>query len=342
MFRRHLSPKQAVMLVEFDKLKRTLDWNVPKTGGGVNDYMELLVKETVTLHKVLSRYLSSTVVEVRDFLSEESFGLLLETPTKESVHLSLTPLFLFFLIEQDVMSQVFAAINHRLSEEYSQVELPHAEAKMRLLADAKYLHSKLSGLKNVGGLNNMLEIVIQEKRLPQAQVKNAPLTPTRSTTSPPPINAINSTSTSQRLKGLLSGRSTSASFDKPQPPPPPPQATPTPPTSRPQTPQRQLSDASPRVPGKDVANGVITGIVNGTGANANSKANGDTTPLPPLPPEASADGSDRSGFRQVEASELEAETEPPMSGPERRDSQDKQSGESQKHDTSTATPVASA
>lgn len=29
------------------------------------------------------------------------------------------------------MSQVFAAINHRLSEEYSKIELPHAEAKSR-------------------------------------------------------------------------------------------------------------------------------------------------------------------------------------------------------------------
>ena len=37
---------------------------MPKEGGGVNDYMELLVKETVTLHKVLSRYLSVSVVEV--------------------------------------------------------------------------------------------------------------------------------------------------------------------------------------------------------------------------------------------------------------------------------------
>jgi vacuolar protein sorting-associated protein 54 len=31
----------------------------------VNDYLEVLVKETVTLHKVLSRYLSIPVVEVR-------------------------------------------------------------------------------------------------------------------------------------------------------------------------------------------------------------------------------------------------------------------------------------
>ena len=113
-FRRHLSTKQAVMLIEFDKLKRdyqehqneihakliaimgdrltahirtlqvrfplpvllslppsdkdcavqAVKWDVPKEGGGVNDYMEVLVKETVTLHKVLSRYLPSSVVEV--------------------------------------------------------------------------------------------------------------------------------------------------------------------------------------------------------------------------------------------------------------------------------------
>lgn len=46
-------------------LQQAVDWNIPKPGGGVNDYMEVLVKETVTLHKVLSRYLSTPVVEVR-------------------------------------------------------------------------------------------------------------------------------------------------------------------------------------------------------------------------------------------------------------------------------------
>lgn len=42
-----------------------INWETPKQG--VNDYMELLVKETVTLHKVLSRYLPIQVVEVRRF-----------------------------------------------------------------------------------------------------------------------------------------------------------------------------------------------------------------------------------------------------------------------------------
>ncbi|KAG5654120.1 hypothetical protein H0H81_007172 [Sphagnurus paluster] len=207
-FRRHLSPKQAVMLVEFDKLKRdyqehqneihskliaimgdrltahiktlqAVDWNVPKPGGGVNDYIEILVKETVTLHKVLSRYLSIPIVEY-------------------------------------VMTQVFAAINHGLSEEYGKIELPHQEAKNRLLADAKYLHQKLSALKNVGTPSGMLVTVISEKSIPRTAVPTSP--------APPPVPVPTRASTlgataNQRLKGLLSGRSSSASVEKALPPP---------------------------------------------------------------------------------------------------------------------------
>lgn len=33
-----------------------------------------------------------------------------------------------------VMSQVFAAINHRLSEEYSEIELPTPESKQRYVS----------------------------------------------------------------------------------------------------------------------------------------------------------------------------------------------------------------
>ncbi|KAJ6630546.1 Vps54-like protein-domain-containing protein [Mycena sp. CBHHK59/15] len=156
-FRRHLSQKQAVMLIEFDKLKRdyqehqneihakliaimgdrlsthirtfqTVDWSVPCVG--VNAYMTVLVRETVTLHKVLSRHLSVAVVE-------------------------------------DVMAQVFAAINHRLSEEYAKLVLPNEDARKGLLADVRFLHQKLSELKNVGAPSGMLEIVIAELRVPQ-------------------------------------------------------------------------------------------------------------------------------------------------------------------------------
>jgi len=48
---------------------QAVDWTVPKAGGGVNEYMVILVKETATLHKVLSRYLAPSIVEVRRFLT---------------------------------------------------------------------------------------------------------------------------------------------------------------------------------------------------------------------------------------------------------------------------------
>lgn len=43
------------------KSLQAVDWSAHREG--VNDYMVLLVKETVTLHKVLSRYLQDTVLE---------------------------------------------------------------------------------------------------------------------------------------------------------------------------------------------------------------------------------------------------------------------------------------
>ncbi|CAE6340395.1 unnamed protein product [Rhizoctonia solani] len=148
-FRRHLSPKQAVMLIEFDKLKRAtkqeIDWTVPNPKPAPNAYMEVLVKETATLHKVLTRYLSEHASEL-------------------------------------IMSQVFAAINHRLSEEYGKIDLPSQEAKDRLLQDARYLHGRLSALPGVGGLSSMLETVVNDKRV----IAPAPPEPTINAANPAP------------------------------------------------------------------------------------------------------------------------------------------------------------
>ena len=91
---------------------------MPKEGGGVNDYMEVLVKETVTLHKVLSRYLPSSVVEVSQLIFQASvWARGAGAYDKDGT--------------QYVMTQVFAAINHRLSEEYTKIELPSLDAKER-------------------------------------------------------------------------------------------------------------------------------------------------------------------------------------------------------------------
>ncbi|KAJ7582985.1 vacuolar protein sorting-associated protein 54 [Mycena floridula] len=279
-FRRHLSLKQAVILVEFDKLKRdyqehqneiyakliaimgdrlsfhikslhTVDWNVPKAGGGPNDYMEVLVKETVTLHKVLSRYLAPPIVE-------------------------------------DIMTQVFAAINHRLSEEYTKIELPDDQAKARLLADAKYLRLKFSALKNVRAPSAMLETVVKENSVPRSP---RPVTPVRSSTinsqiapstpsqAPTTPNPASNAATNQRLKGLLSARS--SSFDKALPTP---NSSPDQVTSAPR-PNRSSSLLS-------ASNGV-NGNVNG---NADAPSNEVVNPS-------------TSGFKQIEVSEASLESE---------------------------------
>ncbi|KAJ3935024.1 MAG: vacuolar protein sorting-associated protein 54 [Lentinula lateritia] len=318
-FRRHLNSKQAVMLIEFDKLKRdyqehqheihakliaimgdrlsahikslqaraispllnpllphTINWNVPPAGGGVNDYIELLVKETVTLHKVLSRYLSAAVVE-------------------------------------DVMSQVFAAINHRLSEEYSKIELPHAEAKSRLLEDVKFLHQKLSALKTIGKPSMMLETVVREKPIPK--LPGAPPTPVRNgSMMSPPNSAASNASTNQRLRGLLSGRATSYDRSLPNLPGP---------TDRPLPPPRS-NTSSPHTDSRTTENPSTPTVYRSLSPNPYQRSDRPRTPPPPpLPidveaevPSPPPDGSSAFGFRQIEASHQHMEPanfDPPSS-----------------------------
>ncbi|CDZ97217.1 Vacuolar sorting protein VPS45 [Phaffia rhodozyma] len=161
--RRHLSAKQAVMLIEFDKLKRDfqehqyeihaklvaimgdrlaihiktfreIDWEVAsKRPSSPNEYAELLVKETSQLHKILSRYLPDQTVE-------------------------------------SVLSQVFASINHELSSAYADVILKSDEAKSRMLQDANYLVAKLSALNKVNPILPILPNLVKDKSVPRRPV----------------------------------------------------------------------------------------------------------------------------------------------------------------------------
>lgn len=81
-----------------------------------------------------------------------------------------------------------------------------------LLADAKYLHQKLAALKIVGAPTGMLETVVAEKSIPRPNV-------------PAPARS-NTMSANQRLKGLLSGKSSMVDKALPIPsqtPDPPPE-----------------------------------------------------------------------------------------------------------------------
>lgn len=124
------------------------------------------------------------------------------------------------------MTQVFAAINHRLSEEYATIDLPDQEAKNRyasllysrqcssdksvhprLLADAKFLHAKFSTLKGIGNPSTMLQTVVSEKSVAR---KSTPLSPK------PSVPSAN-----ERIKGILSRRESGnyTSLDKALPTP---------------------------------------------------------------------------------------------------------------------------
>ncbi|KAF9651471.1 Vps54-domain-containing protein [Thelephora ganbajun] len=249
--RRHLSLQQAVMLTDFDRLKRdyqehqneihakliaimgdrlaihinslqSIDWDTLPTNPGINNYMEVLVKETVTLYKLLSRYLSVSVVEY-------------------------------------VMSQVLAAINHNLQEEYTAIRLPNQGAKDRLLADAKFLHEKLSALKNIQGASTaMLVTVVSEKV---------------------PANAPGRLPANQRIKGMLS-RSNSGTQEDTVPPPQPPVGSISPlpaPTSRPDSP------VPPRPASPQLSPQPVGSPANGTSANSRPVTPVLSPPLPPLP-----------------------------------------------------------
>ncbi|KAF7311494.1 Vps54 domain-containing protein [Mycena kentingensis (nom. inval.)] len=299
-FRRHLSQKQAVMLVEFDKLKRdyqehqneihakliaimgdrltahiqtfrTVDWATPRDG--VNGYMTLLVKETVTLHKVLSRHLSVAVVE-------------------------------------DVMAQVFAAINHRLSEEYAKLVLPSEDARKGLLADARFLHQKLSELKNVGTPSGMLEIVIAELRVPR------PVSPAPTATNFTPAGQ-------QSVPAPAPSGSRSSS-----PAPPAPSSSPPP-----VAPSSSRGSLAARLRWNSLAASALSSSATSTNASVNGSrttspspstappsVNGTNTSShasPVLPPLlASAPATSSSGFRQVDPSSPRPESPLPALPPE--------------------------
>lgn len=99
------------------------------------------------------------------------------------------------------MSEVLAAINHNLQEEYTAIKLPTQGSKDRLIADAKFLHEKLSVLKNIPGASTVMLVTVVSEKVPENAPKRLPA--------------------NQRIKGMLS-RSNSNTQEDTTPPPQPP------------------------------------------------------------------------------------------------------------------------
>ncbi|CAG8525797.1 486_t:CDS:10 [Paraglomus occultum] len=149
--RHNLDAKQIVMLTEFDRIKKdytnhkneihaklvsimderleahikkfqAVQWDDPNGSNDVHQYMEVLVKETTTLHRVLNRYLRPDTL-------------------------------------QSVMSEVFKLFNTKLAQEIDKLSIFTETGKSRLLKDVRYYIEKLSNLDRIEGPQNGLEAV---------------------------------------------------------------------------------------------------------------------------------------------------------------------------------------
>ncbi|PWN49045.1 hypothetical protein IE53DRAFT_380854 [Violaceomyces palustris] len=216
--RRHLNPKQAVMLTEFDKLRRdfqehqyeihaklvaimsdrltvhcrtlnNVDWNAARPENGkveANDYVSDLIRETATLHKVLSKYLQVQVVE-------------------------------------QVIGQVVVSIDRRLATELAKVEVQTQEARDRLEADVDLLNKKLSSLKNVEWKGENLKAMLEAQVVPvvangssPAQAAEQPSsTAATATTATPAAQAQPQPAYKPRIPSLFSRRNQQQGRDKP-------------------------------------------------------------------------------------------------------------------------------
>ncbi|UZJ55352.1 hypothetical protein CBS101457_004672 [Exobasidium rhododendri] len=168
--RRHLSPKQAVMLIEFDKLKRdyqehqyeihsklvaimsdrlivhcrailSIQWNAEESSKDPVKPAADLAKETTTLHKVLSKYLQPSVVA-------------------------------------NVIGQVLVSIDKRISAEFRNVQVTEEAAIVKMVAAKEHFDDKFNALKNVEWSAKELEEVIGQQKVVLEEHKLA--------TAPPP------------------------------------------------------------------------------------------------------------------------------------------------------------
>ncbi|KAJ1978188.1 hypothetical protein H4R34_003295 [Dimargaris verticillata] len=153
--RQIFSAKQETLLAEFDRIIHDLqehqqelhhklvaimteraqfhgktiqatDWDIKHPGAkdfNPTPNMELLVKETRTLHKVLGNYLSIPVL-------------------------------------QQIMSNVLAMYSRKLEEQVADVVVTTSQGKQRLLADMQYFIGKLSHLDHIEPPKNNLEVMV--------------------------------------------------------------------------------------------------------------------------------------------------------------------------------------
>ncbi|CAG8513068.1 4017_t:CDS:10 [Dentiscutata erythropus] len=161
--RNNLSDKQMIMLTEFDRIKRdyinhqnevhaklvsimdtrllvhlksfgSIMWDESSKKNGPNSYMELLVKEIIKLHNVLTKILPQETL-------------------------------------QKVMSDVFKSSNAKLAKEIAKVDIYTPAGKERVIQDVRFYIRKLSAL-NLQELANELETVVNNLPIKEKEKKS--------------------------------------------------------------------------------------------------------------------------------------------------------------------------
>jgi len=74
---------------------------------------------------------------------------------------------------QSVLSEVLAAIVHRLSEEYAKIELKSDDGKKRMMQDVALISSRLAPLSESGSSVASLETLVREKPTPRRPIGQA-------------------------------------------------------------------------------------------------------------------------------------------------------------------------
>jgi len=152
--RRH-SPSSGNLMMEFDKVKRlyqehqagindklvdimsgrasthvnamrNVDWDINLNGQLINPYMETLVKETTTVHKVLSKHLPEMTVQM-------------------------------------IMDPVFSSYREQWGKGFAEVEVRTAAGKQRMLRDVEFFRSRTSKLEGAGPLGDFLVQLVENK-----------------------------------------------------------------------------------------------------------------------------------------------------------------------------------
>ncbi|KAF3920123.1 hypothetical protein AA313_de0202417 [Arthrobotrys entomopaga] len=149
------------LMAHVRNIRQTIDWDGPgNVENRPNQYMETLVKETSTLHKVLSKH-----------LSEDVLG--------------------------SIMVPVFAIYKKRLGEAYSGVVVKTDVGKGRMTRDAQYFKDRMAKLDGSGDAGETILKIVQGKGI--AGVDGV-VTPAAPTPTPTPTPATTSATNGEKGK----------------------------------------------------------------------------------------------------------------------------------------------